>query len=95
MCGSPYYAAPEMLKGCGYNEKVDIWSCGVILHFLLTNTFPYDGKTDMEISKSIFILFMLFDKPACCQVPVEIVRVETASFTIPKEQRENSSTWHF
>lgn len=53
MCGSPYYCAPEMLMGSGYNEKVDLWSCGVIFHFLLTSTFPFDGKTDMDILHSV------------------------------------------
>ena len=35
-CGSPYYAAPEMLGGAGYDEKVDEWSVGVIFHYLVT-----------------------------------------------------------
>ena len=49
MCGSPYYIAPEMLAGMGYDEKVDVWSCGIIMHFLLTVSFPFDAKTDMEV----------------------------------------------
>lgn len=51
--GSPYFAAPEMLSGKGYNEKVDIWSCGVIFYFLLTGRFPYDAPTDIEIMHKI------------------------------------------
>ena len=43
--GTPYYMAPEMIKGC-YNEKCDIWSCGVILYILLTNEAPFYGDTD-------------------------------------------------
>lgn len=49
MCGSPYYVAPEMVAGSGYNELVDVWSCGIIFHFLLTGAFPFDAKTDIEI----------------------------------------------
>ena len=53
MAGSPQYAAPEMLSGQGYNEKADIWSCGVIFYFLLTNSFPFDAKTPIELIHKI------------------------------------------
>lgn len=47
--GSPYFAAPEMLAGKGYNEKADVWSCGIIFHFLLFGCFPFDSKSDIDI----------------------------------------------
>lgn len=49
MSGSPYYMAPEMLSGDGFNEKADVWSCGIIFHFLLTGSFPFSGKTELDV----------------------------------------------
>ena len=46
-CGSPCYAAPEMIAGKKYNgTNVDIWSCGVITYIVLSGIPPFNGASD-------------------------------------------------
>ncbi|CAG9334190.1 unnamed protein product [Blepharisma stoltei] len=50
--GSAFYIAPEVLDG-EYDEKCDLWSCGVIMFVLLTGRPPYRGKNVAEILAQI------------------------------------------
>lgn len=42
-CGSPNYAAPEVIDGKYYSgEEIDVWSSGIILYAIVTARLPFD-----------------------------------------------------
>ena len=50
--GTPYYVAPEVLKG-EYDEKCDIWSIGAMTYLMLCGEPPFNGNSNTEIFKKI------------------------------------------
>ncbi len=58
--GTPYYIAPEVLNN-NYDEKCDMWSCGVIMYILLSGYPPFNGLNNDEITDNIKIGKFDFD----------------------------------
>lgn len=50
--GTSYYIAPEVINQ-SYDEKCDIWSCGVIMYYLLSGSFPFYGNSRDEVMEKI------------------------------------------
>jgi 5'-AMP-activated protein kinase catalytic alpha subunit len=53
-CGSPCYAAPEMILGKKYTGiLVDIWSIGIILYAMVCGFLPFEDKNNDKLYKKI------------------------------------------
>ena len=52
-CGTPAYAAPEMILREAYTTKTDIWSAGVVLYVLVTGKLPFDGPNIHECMRQV------------------------------------------
>ena len=53
-CGSPHYAAPEVIKAVPYRgDKVDVWSMGIILYATLSGRLPFDHPSVPRLLQAI------------------------------------------
>lgn len=84
--GTPYYIAPEVLQH-SYNEKCDVWSCGVILYILLSGSPPFNGGNDDEILESVQRGQYSFDLPEFEQISDYAKRLITKMLTFNPKHR--------
>lgn len=47
-CGTPDYLSPEMITGTGHNEKLDVWTMGVLMYEMMTGTPPFTAPRGIK-----------------------------------------------
>src|SRR5688500_1772204 len=52
-CGTSTYAAPEQAQGLPVDHRADIWSTGVLLYEMLAGTWPFRGKTALDVRYAV------------------------------------------
>src|SRR2546421_5545916 len=51
--GTATYAAPEQARGERVDARADVFSTGVLLYELLTGTWPFQGKTSVDVRHAV------------------------------------------
>ena len=51
--GTSTYAAPEQAQGLPVDHRADIWSTGVLLYEMLAGTWPFRGKTALDVRYAV------------------------------------------
>lgn len=52
-CGTPLYVSPELLKRKNYNNKIDVWSVGILTYELLFGRVPFEIQTEQDFIKIV------------------------------------------
>ena len=60
--GTPTYTAPEIIKREFYNEKVDIWSTGILFFNMLTGCQPYNSNDYVPLDEQVLNKSIPFGK---------------------------------
>lgn len=52
---TPHYVAPEVLKKGAepYSEKVDVWSCGIVLFQMLSGNMPFHRDSELQLLRAV------------------------------------------
>ena len=73
-CGTPLYVAPEIIRtasawasgdrsSAGYCQQVDIWSCGIVLHAMLSGFAPFEATSLVSLYSKICMKQVPFSDP--------------------------------
>jgi serine/threonine protein kinase len=86
--GTPYYLAPEQARGGkDIDERIDIWSVGVMMYEMLTGHLPFDGDNYNEVLGKILMEDIPPLEDYAPRVPDGVVAVVDKALTKDRDQR--------
>ena len=96
LVGTAYYIAPEILQSRSYDEKCDVWSCGVILYMLLCGYPPFNGSTEAKIHKRVMKCDVQFPGTSHAAEEwssISLEAIDLVKWMLTKNPSERPSAW--
>jgi calcium-dependent protein kinase len=90
--GTFHYMAPETVNR-SYNEKCDVWSCGIIMYVLLTGKKNLPGLTDKQDPKKLQMIKFDFSSPVWAkfsQNAVDLIKLMLQKDPVKRISAEDS-----
>mmetsp|Transcript_64205 Transcript_64205/g.184449 ORF Transcript_64205/g.184449 Transcript_64205/m.184449 type:complete len:595 (-) Transcript_64205:91-1875(-) len=87
--GTPYYVAPEVFLG-RYNERVDIWSAGVVAYIMFCGYPPFNADSDREVIRKVRKGRFHFISPDWDHVSEEAKRLVSDLLTVDAAKRPSA-----
>ena len=84
ICGTPLYMAPEIIIDKTYNNKIDLWSLGIIFFEIFFHKYPYKGDTHNELLTNIISSSVTIPKN---NIPFKIINLITILIQNKVEKR--------
>lgn len=93
LMGTIGYVSPEQVRGLPVDERTDIWSCGVVLHEMLTGQRPFAGVTNADTIVAILDRppTPLFVSNAKVSALSELQRIVSTALSKQAEERHRSA----
>lgn len=88
--GTPYYVAPEVLKG-SYDEKCDIWSIGALTYIMLSGEPPFKGGCNNDIFHKILHNDLKFDTRKWANISPAAIEFVKSCLDKDPEKRPSAS----
>ena len=85
--GTPLYVAPEVFEGQPRTKRSEIYSLGVLLYHLVTNAYPVEGKTRVELERAHRNGERKYLRDARPDLPDDFVRAVERALSVDPQER--------
>jgi hypothetical protein len=89
--GSPYYMAPEQVRGDAVDRRCDVYSLGVVLYELLTGRRAHSGATLHEITDAVMYRVAAPANAIDPRVPQALAAIAARAMAKDVEERHRSA----